>query len=39
MYETLKRLYLDEKITAEGLQKAVAKGWITQDEYNQIINN
>ena len=34
----LKRLYEQGKITDEGLQNAVAKGWITEGEYNEIIN-
>ncbi len=30
MYETIKRLYLARKITENGLENAVKKGWITQ---------
>ena len=38
MFERLKRLYTDGKITQEGINNAVAKGWITQEQANEIIN-
>ena len=38
MFERLKRLYADGKITQEGVNSAVAKGWITQEQANEIIN-
>lgn len=37
MYERLKRLYLDGKINEKGLEKAVTKGWITEEQMNKII--
>ncbi|MDT8717832.1 XkdX family protein [Clostridium sp. 19966] len=38
MYETLKRLYESGKLSKEKLNNAVVKGWISQDEENQITN-
>lgn len=37
MFDRLKRLYEQGKITEAGLQSAVTKGWITQEEYEYII--
>lgn len=37
MYETLKRLYEENRLTQEGLQNAVTKGWITEEQYQTII--
>ena len=37
MFDRLKKLYDEGRITTEGLQKAVTKGWITQEEYDYII--
>lgn len=37
MFETLTRLYLGGKLDAEGLEKAVKKGWITEDQMQEII--
>lgn len=37
MYERLKRLYSDGKINENGLEKAVTKGWITEEQMNKII--
>ncbi len=36
MFERLKRLYTDGKITQEGINNAVT--WITQEQANEIIN-
>ena len=36
--KALQNLYRRHKITIEGLQKAVADGVITQEEYNIIVN-
>jgi hypothetical protein len=37
MYETLKRMYNNDKIDKVGLKTAVStKGWITPTEYEQI---
>ena len=37
MFDRLKKLYDEGIITTEGLQNAVGKGWITQEEYDYII--
>ena len=37
MFERLKRLYDGGKITKEGLQNAVVKGWIMEEQYNEIV--
>ena len=37
-YESLLRLYNAGKITATQLDTAIAKGWITIEEKNEIIN-
>lgn len=39
MYERLKRLYLDGKLTKEQLEKAVEKGWITKEQMKGILNS
>lgn len=39
MYERLKRLYHEGKIDEQGLENAVAKGWITEDQRVQIIED
>lgn len=36
MYDTLHRLYLAGSLSDAGLQNAVTKGWITQDQADQI---
>lgn len=36
MYETIKRLYSKTKNTAV-VEKALAKGWITEEEKNAIL--
>ena len=36
MFERLKRLYNEGKITKEQLAKAVDKGWITAEEFIEI---
>lgn len=37
MYERLKRLYIEGKIAEEGLNEAVRKKWITEEEKEMII--
>ena len=37
MYERLKTLYNEGRLTVDGLQNAVAKGWITQEQCDEII--
>lgn len=36
MFETLKRLYDERRLTKEGLKNAVIKNWITPDQYKEI---
>lgn len=37
MYERLKRLYVTGKLTAVGLANAVIKGWITEEQKQEIL--
>ncbi len=37
MYNRLKRLYEAGRLTKEQLHKAVDNGWITEEEYQEII--
>ncbi len=37
MFERLKRLYQEGKLTKAQLQKAVDKGWITKEQYKEIV--
>ena len=37
MFETLNRLYRDKSIGIEQLKNAVAKGWITEEEMQEIL--
>ena len=37
MFETLNRLYRDKSIGIEQLENAVAKGWITEEEMQEIL--
>lgn len=39
MYSTLKRLYLTGRLTEKGLENAVIKKWITQEEMNKILES
>lgn len=39
MFERLKRLYKEGKITVEDLDAAVEKGWITEEEKEIIISS
>lgn len=36
MSETLMKMYIEGKLTDEQLDKALAKGWITEEQYNVI---
>lgn len=38
MFERLRRLYREGKIDEAGLESAVEKGWITEEQKNQIIS-
>lgn len=37
MYKRLKKLYKEGRLTKTGLQNAVAKGWITEEEMREIV--
>ena len=37
MYTRIKRLYDTGKLTKDGVRNAVAKGWITEEQYAEII--
>lgn len=37
MYETLLRLYQESKLKETGLNNAVTKGWITEEQKAEII--
>lgn len=38
MFETLKRLYLRGDLSMTKLNTAVQKGWITEEQKNQILS-
>lgn len=38
MFERLQLLYAKGRIDTNGLQRAVALGWITEEEFNKIVN-
>lgn len=38
MFERLKRLYNEGKIDETGINNAVNKGWITQEQAQEILN-
>jgi len=37
MFETIRRLYQSGKLTADGVEAAAAKGWITQEQVREIV--
>lgn len=37
MFERIKRLYTTKKLTGAGLANAVIKGWITEEQRQQIL--
>jgi hypothetical protein len=39
MYETLLRLWQEGKMTEQGLDNAVAKGWITEEQKQEIMTS
>ena len=39
MFETLKRLWIEEKLTETKLDNAVSKGWITADQKTDIVSH
>lgn len=38
MFERLKRLYQEGQIKEEALHNAVTKGWITEDQVEEILS-
>jgi len=38
LFETLKRLYKEGKLTEEGLNNAISKGWITEEQKQEIVS-
>ena len=38
MFETIKRLYESKKLTGDGVRRAVAKGWISSEQADEILN-
>ena len=36
MYERIKKLYLEGKLNDDGLDNALKRGWITQEQYDEI---
>lgn len=39
MFERLRRLYVTGKLTKENLHNAIELGWITEEQYQEIINS
>lgn len=37
MYNRLKRLYCEGRLKDEGLQEAVTRGWITDEQRQEIV--
>ena len=37
MFDTIKRLYAAGRLTEDGVQKAVKRGWITAAQYKEIV--
>ena len=38
MEERLRRLYNEGKLTIQELENAITKGWITEEQFNSIVN-
>ena len=38
MEERLRRLYNEGKLTIQELKNAISKGWLTEEQFNDIIN-
>lgn len=38
MEERLRRLYNEGKLTVQELENAISKGWLTEEQFNDIIN-
>ena len=39
MYEKIKKLYVEGRLNAQGVQNAVIKGWITQEQADEILSD
>lgn len=39
MYETLLRLWKEGKLTEQGLENAVEKGWVTEEQKQEIMSS
>lgn len=39
MYETLLRLYQEGRLNEVGLKNAVSKGWITEEQKQEMMSN
>ncbi|MCI8828076.1 MAG: XkdX family protein [Ruminiclostridium sp.] len=39
MFETIRRLYQSGKLTAAGVEAAAAKGWITEEQAREIVED
>lgn len=39
MYERLKKLYLQGRLTEAALKKAVTRGWIAEEELQEILDS
>lgn len=37
MFENLKRLYTQGKLDTAALTKAIGKGWISQEQFSEIV--
>lgn len=37
MYERVKALYNEGRLSADGVRNAYAKGWITQEQHDEIL--
>lgn len=38
MEERLRRLYHEGKLTIQELENAISKGWLTEEQFNDIVN-
>ncbi len=38
MEERLRRLYNEGKLTIQELENAISKGWLTEEQFNDIVN-
>ena len=38
MEERLRRLYNEGKLAVQELENAISKGWLTEEQFNDIVN-